>query len=306
VQLRQGAGATVIQNSTVIVAKDGARVVIGDEPVEMKASLRKTALGRYLEHIIAHNRYLQLQGIRSGGKLVNIELEQIYITLRTTQQRTIQAEEEWLAEESRLAPGEMRKSMGRQTTSETVNVKVEQALAAHRHIVVLGDPGSGKTTLLRYLALLYGRDLAEGTKVIQKKLKLDESGHLPVLLPLRQMGQFLKVHRKENDGTEGHALLLTFLLQSLKNHQVELPADFFDSYLRDGKAVILLDGMDEVADPTCERGWRDWLMPLPWPTRSVALWLPAGWWAIAGPPAWARTTSPPPCVISASKMSSSS
>lgn len=244
-----GAGATVIQNSTVIVAADGARVVIGEEPVEMKASLRKTALGRYLEHIIAHNRYLQLQGIRSGGKLVNIELEQIYITLRTTQQRSIQAEEEWLAEESHLAPGEMRKNMGWQATPETVNVKVEQALAAHNHIVVLGDPGSGKTTLLRYLALLYGRDLAEGTKIIHKKLKLDESGHLPVLLPLRQMGQFLKVHRKENDGTEGHALLLIFLLQSLKNHQVDLPADFFDSYLRDGKAVILLDGMDEVADP---------------------------------------------------------
>jgi len=243
-----GADATVISNSTVIFANGGSRVVIGEQPVEMKPELRNKALGRYLEHIIAHNRYLQLQGIRSGGKLVNIELDQIYITLRTTQQRTIQAEEQWLKQESEFAPGEMHNRMDRLAT-ETVNVRVEQALAAHKHIVVLGDPGSGKTTLLRYLALLYGRDLAQGLTVVKDKLTLDESGHLPILLQLRQIGAFLKVHHRKDDGTEGHGLLLDFLLQSLKNHKLELPADFFDSYLENGKAVILLDGMDEVADP---------------------------------------------------------
>jgi formylglycine-generating enzyme required for sulfatase activity/energy-coupling factor transporter ATP-binding protein EcfA2 len=246
-----------IVNSTVIVARDGAQIVIGEQPVEMQAKLRETALGRYLEHIIAHNRYLQLQGIRSGGKLVNIELEQIYITLRTTQQRTIQAEEEWLRHEAEFAPGEMRKGMGERMTTETVNVKVEQALAAHKHIVVLGDPGSGKTTLLRYLALLYGRDLAEGTKIVNEKLSAgnassvthEESGSLPILLPLRQMGQFLKAHRPKDDGTEGCALLLDFLHQALKNQNLDLPGAFFEEYLEKGRAVVLLDGMDEVADP---------------------------------------------------------
>ncbi len=244
-----GEGATVISNSTVVVASDGARVVIGDQPVEMKPELRNKALGRYLEHIIAHNRYLQLQGIRSGGKLVNIELEHIYITLRTTQQRSIQAEEEWLKHEVGFAPGEMRKQVGDRLNTETVNVRVEQALAAHKHIVILGDPGSGKTTLMRYLAILYGHDLAQGMTVLKDKLKLDESGTLPILLQLRQIGAFLKAHRPKDDGTEGHGLLLDFLLQSLKNHKLELPYDFFDEYLEGGKAVLLLDGMDEVADP---------------------------------------------------------
>ena len=243
-----GAGATIISGSTVVIASDGARVVIGEQPVEMKPELRNKALGRYLEHVIAHNRYLQLQGIRSGGKLVNIELEQIYITLRTTQQRTIQAEEEWLKQESEFAPGEMHKRIDRLVT-ETVNVRVEQALAAHKHIVVLGDPGSGKTTLLRYLTLLYGRDLAQGLTFIKDKLTLDESGHLPILLQLRQIGAFLKTHHPKDDGTEGHGLLLDFLFQSLKNHKLELPSNFFDTYLESGKAILLLDGMDEVADP---------------------------------------------------------
>ena len=41
---------------------------------------------------------------------------------------------------------------------------------------------------------------------------------------------------------------LDFLFRSLKNERIELPADFFDTWLTDGHAVILLDGLDEVLD----------------------------------------------------------
>ena len=245
-----GSGGTYAQESIIVNAEKGARVVIGTEPVKMSSKMRATALGRYLEHIIAHNRYLQLQGIRSGGKLVNIELEHIYITLRTTQQRTVQAEQEWLHDEAGMAPGEMaRTKMERSPLRETVTVTVDLALADHKHMVILGDPGSGKTTLLRYLALLYGRDLAENSTHVQNKLKLKESGHLPVLLYLRQFGSFLRKHRAVDDGTEGHGLLFEFLFRSMEGSRIDLPKDFFDEYFQKGNAVILLDGMDEVADP---------------------------------------------------------
>lgn len=246
--LAAGQDATIILNSTIVYATEGARVVIGDQPVEMKAELRNKALGRYLEHVIAYNRYLQLQGIRSGGKLVNIELDQIYITLRTTQKRNTQDEENWLKFERENAPGEMLKRLDYVPT-EIISMRVEQALAAHKHLVVLGDPGSGKTTLMRYLALLYARDLAQGTSVVRDRLNLDESSHVPILLPLRQIGAFLKMHQPNKDGTDDSGLLLDFLLQALKNHKLEIPKDFFDAYLESGKASVLLDGMDEVADP---------------------------------------------------------
>jgi predicted NACHT family NTPase len=35
----------------------------------------------------------------------------------------------------------------------------------------------------------------------------------------------------------------------LASERIQLPEDFFDAYLREGRAVILLDGLDEVADP---------------------------------------------------------
>jgi formylglycine-generating enzyme required for sulfatase activity/energy-coupling factor transporter ATP-binding protein EcfA2 len=237
----------------VIFTGDGSTVVIGEAPVKMTAVERESALGRYLQHVISRNRYLQLQGIRSRGRLVHIELDQIYVTLRATRQRVVAAEEDWLAHEAALAPGELHRLRERATTTETVTVSVNEALAAHRRLAVLGDPGSGKTTLLRFLALLYARDLAEGSTLVQDKLGLDESGCLPILLPLRQIGAYLRAHRPADDGTEGCGQLLDFLVQSLKNERLPLPADFFDEWLTGGRAVVLLDGLDEVADPDLRR-----------------------------------------------------
>jgi len=156
----------------------------------------------------------------------------------------------WLEGEAKRAPGE-RMSPEAGPATETVTVSVEQALAEHRRLVVLGDPGSGKTTLLRYLTLPYARDLAEGTDLVEQRLQLAESGHLPIFLPLRQIGAFLK--SAPDDGTEGHARLLAFLFRSLEEERIRLPRDFFDPWLTQGRAVILLDGLDEVADPGLRR-----------------------------------------------------
>lgn len=88
----------------------------------MTAVQRESALGRYLSHVISRNRYLHLQGMRSGGRLVNIELEHIYVTLKTTRTRTIEDEAAWLAAERQLAPDEQQK-LPREPRTETVTVR---------------------------------------------------------------------------------------------------------------------------------------------------------------------------------------
>ena len=243
----------VEQGAQIIYAEQGATIVIGDAPVDMTAVDRQSLLGRYLQHIISQNRYLQLQGIRSGGKLVSIELDRIYVTLRASRQRTERTEVDWLAGEVVLAPGELRRGHAEALQRETADVSVNEALADHIRLVVLGDPGSGKTTLLRYLALLYARDLAEGTQLAREKLGLAECGWLPIFLPLRQIGKYLGMHHPNDDGTEGHAILLQFFVHMLTNERIEVKAGFFDEWLNAGTAVVLLDGLDEVADPGLRR-----------------------------------------------------
>ena len=246
-QLSAGEGAQIIY------AEEGATIVIGDAQIPMRTVDQKTELGKYLRYVISQNRYLQLQGIRSGGKLVNIELDRIYITLRAAPQGIHEDDLAWLAVERGFAPGEQHRSDGMNPApGEHRSVSVNEALAAHPRMVILGDPGSGKTTLLRYMALLYARDVADGTGQVEQKLGLPESQKLPIFIPLRQLGRYLGEHHPREDGTEGPLVVLRFLAQMLQNENIAAGGTFFDPWL-EGGAVILFDGLDEVADPDLRR-----------------------------------------------------
>ena len=77
-----------------------------------------------------------------------------------------------------------------------------------------------------------------------------KSGKLPILMPLRKIGRFLQ---QADESADGHVLLLEFLQRTLQSERIDVPLDFFDPYLQSGNAVILLDGMDEVAGSDLRR-----------------------------------------------------
>ncbi len=213
------------------------------------------ALARYLNCVIEANRRLRLQGIRAAGRLVSIKLEHIYITLMTTIRRTSKDEDAWIDDLAERAPGEMKR-LNRHRTAETyVKIKVHEALVEHPRLVVLGDPGSGKTTLLRYLALTYARDLAHfpppegeigGESLVKRRLHLDEH-RLPILLPLRDFARYLETYYPD-PSTDGPKLLRDYLRTYFRHQDIALPERFFADRLERGVCVMLLDGVDEVAN----------------------------------------------------------
>jgi hypothetical protein len=94
----KGDNFSPINTGVQITAADGGQAVhIGSvgtlvmpgSPIPTTSAVRQNTLVHYLQHLLRQNRYLQLQGIRSGGKQVNIELDRIYITLRATHQRAL-------------------------------------------------------------------------------------------------------------------------------------------------------------------------------------------------------------------------
>ncbi|MBN3939358.1 HEAT repeat domain-containing protein, partial [Nostoc sp. NMS9] len=99
--------------------------------------------------------------------------------------------------------------------------------------VVLGEPGIGKTTLMSYFAVMLAEQQTE-------KLGLSADLELlPILIRIRDLG---KASRKN-------------LLEYVRNfansiHVKELPKGFFEHWLEDGRALILLDGLDEIAKPS--------------------------------------------------------
>jgi predicted NACHT family NTPase len=75
---------------------------------------------------------------------------------------------------------------------------------------------------------------------------------MPVFLPLRDFARHLQAAYPDA-GTDGPALLLDYLSQYFAAQEIPLPKGFFRVCLESGEAAVLLDGMDEVADPELRR-----------------------------------------------------
>jgi formylglycine-generating enzyme required for sulfatase activity len=225
----RGDGNQIIQNPTIIV---------NPVPQDARSLSSQDALRYYLENIIAAHQHLRLQGIRAGSQPLSVALEKVYVSLTAVDQRAAKTEP---------APGLDFRESGSLTIAEALN--------RYRRLVIIGDPGCGKTTLLSYIALTYARSLrslteagkAGGENTVQKRLRLNEFDCLPVLLPLRNLGGHLK-EKHPDPGKDGPAILLNYLFEYYQNQSIALPEKFFDAALEKGKAVLLLDGMDEVAE----------------------------------------------------------
>ncbi|MBK9648731.1 MAG: metallophosphoesterase [Deltaproteobacteria bacterium] len=104
-------------------------------------------------------------------------------------------------------------------------VRLTRVLAhRHRRWGLLGDPGSGKTTLLRHVAI---------------ELLKEPEGPLPIYLKVAELEQ-------------GLSAALTALCVSF--HAAPLAAYLF-AEAKAGRAVLLIDGLDEAVDLVAARRW---------------------------------------------------
>jgi hypothetical protein len=99
-----------------------------------------------------------------------------------------------------------------------------------RGLVILGDPGSGKTTLLHYAALTQARG--------------NQDSNLPIFVPLAAYDDYLR----RVGGDISLADFLPIYYEKWRNLPGLQP--LFQDALTQGRAVLLLDGLDEVLETT--------------------------------------------------------
>ena len=118
---------------------------------------------------------------------------------------------------------------------------INEVLARYPVFLLKGLPGSGKTTLLRHVTTCFAAGDAA------QRLGWQGAPLLPILAPLRNFGRFLQVHTAEFINP-APAALDRFIESYFADNVLDLPPRFFQSRLEAGRCLVLLDGLDEVAD----------------------------------------------------------
>ncbi|WP_190507016.1 NACHT domain-containing protein [Oscillatoria sp. FACHB-1407] len=174
---------------------------------------------RYYKSLVYLLRDYRVQGLKTRGPFV-LDLRKVFVPLR-------------------VAP----ESADNITAAMLQPRKVKQGLdiwdflganiPSLRRLVILGPPGSGKTTLLEHLTLTYAQHFSRRYHRRTPRL-------VPVLLYLRDVrGAII---------TENPPMLAALIEQQASIQALNPPPHWFQTRLKQGKCLVLLDGLDEVAD----------------------------------------------------------
>ncbi|MEZ4734965.1 MAG: NACHT domain-containing protein [Caldilineaceae bacterium] len=165
---------------------------------------------RYRSQVVKRYNHMALTGLSENPvDLTQLALENIFIMLDV----------------------EMAQTGNKETLS------VAKVLQRHRRLVIAGAPGSGKTTLLRWLAVI---------SASQRQVRMATLGPvfddtcLPILLELRNLA-----HRFSRSVPLNLADQIAKQISDTYNN---IPTAFIADALAAGRCLLLLDGLDEMAE----------------------------------------------------------
>jgi HEAT repeat protein/GTPase SAR1 family protein len=236
------------------------------------------ALIRYRDLTLERCDILDLAGLPEDDRHLATQkfvLRNFYVPLRVRVEATVLTEEDLIKLESRRE-SERLQAAGREKSKQENSVRVAvgerlqqnprfvvlddletgkagktiqqeagKTIQQNIHFVVLGDPGAGKTTLIRWLVTAYLLKMKQDIDFAQLPdvKTLPDRDWLPILIRCRELDQ---------DSLRGD--LEDMLRQTLK--KAELIDDTkvllvaLKQQLKEGNTLLLIDGLDEIADPT--------------------------------------------------------
>ena len=189
---------------------------------------------RYLEVLCERTAHIDIRGLAVGsGKAMRFPIEELYIPLTTSASDT----------DKRA----LRRDAGA-PEEPAGHTELHEALQ-NQHLVIVGDPGAGKTTFLRRIAQLLCRSLlAKDPQEVTKKLGL-AGMPFPLCIRASDLARHMRAMGERGIGPAQPTSpfwLAHFLDAESKENETALTEDFFREQLKDDRAIVLLDGLDEA------------------------------------------------------------
>lgn len=185
---------------------------------------------RYFRRLRTRHRTFNVQGIATRGAFP-LELEQVFVDLKVAPQSL-----------QDLSPALLRAES--LTEKRSVWKLLISRHSAFRSLAVIGPPGSGKTTLLQHLTLVFAANK-------QRKHERRCRAFVPILL-------FLRLHVDAITAEQPPSLAELVTAFEAKEG-LRPPKEWFERKLRAGRALVLLDGLDEVAGFEQRRRVVEWV-----------------------------------------------
>ncbi len=137
----------------------------------------------------------------------------------------------------RNLPDALEIETARAEQDRLTSMPLHDALARFPGLVILGDPGSGKSTFLKFAAVAFARsDHAARLGIVEQRL--------PIFVTIAAYAEYLR----EKDSQTPLANYFATYYRDVRGIAPDL-APLFQAALAQGRALVLLDGLDEVKDP---------------------------------------------------------
>ena len=187
--------------------------------------------GKYYQQLIFDCRDYRTQGLKTRGAFT-LDLEQVFVPLQVAPESA-----------DKISSDMMRKKRSHHSLGIWDFLAEISQQPSYRRIVIIGPPGSGKTTLLEHLTLMYAQNA-------QQKQNRKAPTLIPILLHLRTV----------QDKISGdNPPILAALIEQQPDIAVLNPKQWFAEKLKQGKCLVMFDGLDEVADEAQRQKVSHWI-----------------------------------------------
>lgn len=194
----------------------------------------------YQEHFLARHRFLDLKGLETRGPFA-LELASVFVEPFLGWPQQINQRHPDLL---RQAPEALLQA------SPTIWTFLQDERWRFHHIVLIGAPGSGKTTILQHLGL----SLVPTWR--QQKREHSRLPHLPYRLP---MLLFLREHAAAIAKNRQFSLADAVQIDLFHRQPTKRRKEWIEGELNEGQCLVLLDGLDEVADELARQLVVEWV-----------------------------------------------